>query len=114
MVYVFGEVVEQGFHTIPPFGMTLLQLLARSRGMDTIDAQTRSLYLARPRGDRVVVYEIHFGDLLRAPEVALYEGDRVFVPPTGLSKWNRWWRQAIPFTTAVRAVYRPEAGDPLF
>jgi len=114
MVYIFGAVQQQGIYQIPPYGMTLLQLIGRARGTNPVDAQQRSFYLARPRGSEVTVYEVNMSDLLVGPEVPLFEGDRVFIAPTGLAKWNQWWRQALPFTQAVRAVYRPTAVDNFF
>jgi len=107
LVYVFGSVQIQGVYQIPPFGMSLLQLIGRARGHDELVAQQRKFYLARPRGSDVTVYEVSMADLLSGPEVPIFEGDRVFVPPTGLAKWSQWWRQAVPVSQAVRAVYRP-------
>lgn len=114
VVYIFGEVQAAGVYQVPPYGMTLLQLIGRARGADTIDAQQRRFFLARPRGTQVTVYEVDMGDLLRGPEVPLFEGDRVFIPPTGLAKWNRWWRQALPITQAVRVVYRTTPTESFF
>jgi len=98
-VYVFGEVHRQGLYPIPNKGLTLLEALARAHGLDTVTASHGSIYLIRPREEKFVSYRVSFAEALQHPDVQLANGDRIFVPATGLTRWDRFWRQAIPFTT---------------
>ncbi len=105
-VYVFGEVNRQGVLPIPAGGLTLLEALGKAGGPDFVTARSRSILLLRPRQADVVAYQIELGQLLEGPKIPLVDGDRLFIPPTRLTRWNRWWRQAIPFgaTQVVRVV----------
>ena len=102
-VYVFGEVVNQGAIPIPETGMTLLRALADAGGHRTT-AKTKTIYLAQQRGNSFAVHQLALEDLLINPDIPLQDGDRIFIPPTDLTRWSRWWFQALPFNFAVRAV----------
>ena len=102
-VYVFGEVMRQGAITIPESGMTLLRALAEAGGQKQT-AKTKTIYLAQQRGNSFAIHELDFAEIMVNPEITLQDGDRVFIPPTDLERWNRWWYQALPFNFAVRTV----------
>jgi polysaccharide export outer membrane protein len=106
MVFVFGEVLEQGAYPIPPGGMTLLTALSSAGGHNPLTAKVKEIYVARWSEDAPVVYRVDLGDVLQGPEVPLVAGDRIFVPPTNLARWGRWWRQAIPLGNFDRAIQR--------
>lgn len=96
MVYVFGEVRRQGAYPIPPEGMDILHALGQAGGFGET-AMTRRFFLVRPQGSAAPqVYQLDFGRVMEAPSVALADGDRLFMPPTALSRWNSFWRQALP------------------
>ncbi len=98
-VYVFGEVSRQGAFPIPEQGMTLLNALGEARGVDTGSYKTGGIFLMRRRGRNFVVYKLKMADILQGPEILMAAGDRVFVALSGLDRWERWWRKALPFTT---------------
>jgi polysaccharide export outer membrane protein len=96
MVYVFGEVRQQGAYPIPPEGMDILGAIAKAGGFRE-EAMTRRFFLVRPQGGTAPeVYQLDFGRILEAPAVELADGDRLFLPPTALSRWNKFWRQVLP------------------
>jgi len=96
VIYVFGEVANQGVFQIPSQGKDVLAALAEAGGPDVITGRVSKFYLIRPSNTGRTVYEIDMGDLLVGPAIALVDGDRLFVPPTSLATWNRWWRQFLP------------------
>ena len=98
VVYVFGEVGEQGVYIIPPQGMTLLDALGLASGLDNITAQAESIYVMRqsPDESEPATYQITLVELFENPDIKMSNGDRIFVAPSDLSRWDRWWRQAIP------------------
>lgn len=97
MVYVFGEVTRQGAFAIPRQGMTLLAALGGTFGFKTDQAKTRGIFLIRRVGSDFVSYKLDLSELLHGPDIQLAAGDRVFVPMTGLEKWDIWWEKAFPF-----------------
>jgi polysaccharide export outer membrane protein len=98
VVYVFGEVGAQGVYIIPPQGMTLLDALGLASGPDNITAQVEAIYIMRqaPGTTEPATYQITLVELFENPDIELSNGDRIFVAPSDLSRWDRWWRQAIP------------------
>lgn len=103
VVYVFGEVLKQGVFQIPRDGKDVLAALAEAGGADSVTGRARKFYLIRPSSAGRTVYELDMSDLLMGPEIPLVDGDRLFVPPTSLATWNRWWRQFLP-TVLYRGV----------
>jgi polysaccharide export outer membrane protein len=104
VVYVFGEVVHQGTYPIPIQGMTLLEALGRANGPISYDYQTGGIFLIRNEQNDLVVYKLGMAEILQGPSLTLTNGDRVFVALSGLSRWDRFWRKALPvgiFRTTV-------------
>ncbi|MEK8051142.1 polysaccharide biosynthesis/export family protein [Ideonella sp. DXS22W] len=97
VVYVFGEVSNPGLYPIPTQGLTVLQALAQAKGPLVPQADQRALVLLRA-GDAAepAIYRFSLEEALAAPEIALLPGDRLFVPATGLTDWERTLRQAVP------------------
>ncbi len=98
VVYVFGEVGVQGVYVIPPQGLTLLDALGLASGLDNITAQAESIFVMRqaPDESEPATYQITLVELFENPDIKMSNGDRIFVAPSDLSRWDRWWRQAIP------------------
>ncbi len=108
LVYVFGEVGLQGAIPIPPKGLALVEALAIARGPDVITANAGKLFLMRQAGPEATVYQFTLDEALRSPDLQLRPGDRIYVPPTMIAQWDRFWRQALPFfTTAASATNVP-------
>ncbi|HET9651748.1 MAG TPA: polysaccharide biosynthesis/export family protein [Usitatibacter sp.] len=96
MFYVFGEVVSQGGFPLPPTGMSLMQALATSKGPQMITADMQSIYLVRAAQDPPVVYRMTLAQIMGNRDLAVAPGDRIFVPPTGLTNWDRTMQQLLP------------------
>ncbi len=110
LVYVFGEVQNQGAYPIPAEGMDLLEALAAASGYNVVTARTRKFYLVRPEdpGDPTI-FELDLGQIIGGPTIVLRDGDRIFVPPTSLANWNRFWRLVLPtsvYATTSRELVR--------
>lgn len=105
VIYIFGEVAAPGIHTIPSTGLSLLDALGISGGPDVITANYNSVYLLRPSAKaKPTIYKLKLRDILKAEPLALHAQDRIFVPPSRLSRWSRSWQQALPFFSAGSAV----------
>lgn len=94
--YVFGEVVNPGSFPIPLNGVTLLQALALAKGPVAPNANQQSIFLVRPNSDQPRIYRLSMQEIIASREVPLVPGDRLFVPATGLTDWERTFRQAVP------------------
>ncbi len=77
-------------------GQELLEVLAEAGGLIHATSRSEAFYLVRPAADSTAVFELSFSELLVGEPVWVQDGDRIFIPPTKLARWNRWWRQAIP------------------
>jgi len=81
VVYIFGEVVQQGAYSIPAEGMTLLEALGQAQG---ITPKAGAIFLTRPAGGGHVTHKLKLADLLQGPEIQLVSGDRIYVAWVGL------------------------------
>lgn len=97
-VYVFGEVVRQGAHPIPQQGMSILDALAAAGGPEPMTAKTDALYLLRLPAEgeaKATVYQLELAEVLGRPDLRMAAGDRLFVPPNSLAKFERTWKQFV-------------------
>ncbi len=81
MVYVFGEVVEQGAYAIPVEGMTILDALGQARG---VTPKAGAIFLTRQTSGGPVTHKMKLAELLQGPEIQLVAGDRIYVAWIGL------------------------------
>lgn len=105
VLYVFGEVGTQGAIPIPPEGITLLQALAIAKGPQMPTADMETIYLVRPGREAPLVYRLSLQQIMSTRDVAMAVGDRVFVPPTKLTDWDRTMRQLLPILSSSAVVY---------
>jgi len=104
-VHVFGEVRTQGTFPVPADGLTLLDALGLAEGPITDTAAVKEIYLMRvAQAETPVTYRISLAELFQGPPVPLAADDRIYVAPRSISRWDSWWRQAIPITISARAV----------
>ncbi|NOS87933.1 MAG: polysaccharide export protein [Methylococcaceae bacterium] len=97
-VFVLGEVHQPGVFRLTP-QMSFMDALAQAGGV-TKDGNTHDLHLIRPSSD--VNMQIDLSDLL-APKkdlnVAINEGDIIYVPRHNVSKIGYMLQQINPFST---------------
>ncbi|MGE5095048.1 MAG: polysaccharide biosynthesis/export family protein, partial [Betaproteobacteria bacterium] len=104
--YVFGEVVTQGGFPLPPTGMTLMQALAAAKGPQMVTADMQSIYLVRAAQEPVVIYKLTLAQIMGNRDLPVAAGDRIFVPPTGLTNWDRTLQQILPGFGATIVTYK--------
>jgi polysaccharide export outer membrane protein len=81
MVYVFGEVEQQGSFAIPTEGMTILDALGQAQG---VTPKAGAIFLTRPTRGGPVTHKLKLAELLQGPEIQLVAGDRIYVAWIGL------------------------------
>jgi len=103
--YVLGEVVLQGSYPIPPNGVTLAQALTAARGTIMPTADMQAIYLVRTNDTESKIYQVTLEQIIAGQDIAIRPGDRLFVPPTMLTNWDRTWRQILPFFSGALVYY---------
>jgi polysaccharide export outer membrane protein len=102
--YVFGEVFNPGSFPIPSGGVTLLQALAQAKGPVAPNANQQSIFLVRPGSEQPRIYRLSLEQIIATRDLPLVPGDRLFVPSTGLTDWERTLRQALPILGAGSVI----------
>jgi len=98
-VFVFGEVREPK-HTLMTHGrMNLAEALSKAGGIDESQANPSRIYVIRGSIERPLVYQLNAASadaMLLATAFDLQKQDVVYVPPTGVARWNRVVSQILP------------------
>jgi len=98
-VYVLGEVNRPAAVPMRAGRMTLSEAIAAAGGFNEITAYKRAIKVIRGGLANPQVYTINYEDILhgrRADMAFLRNGDIVFVPAGGLTKWDRVLGQLLP------------------
>ena len=100
--YIFGEVGTQGVFQIPPGGVSLIQALALARGPVPVTANMESIFLVRgSETNEPIVYQVSLKEVMENRDIPILPGDRLFMPPTALTQWDRTMRQLLPVFGSV-------------
>ena len=109
IAYIMGQVRQPGPMLLRS-PMTILEAIARSGGL-TLDGDPSRVYLVRPEGDKSIVYEIDTnlwverGDM--RSNLVLREGDLVYVPERGVSRFHYYLTHLLPTLTVVDFAAAP-------
>ncbi|WP_367103870.1 polysaccharide biosynthesis/export family protein [uncultured Psychrobacter sp.] len=110
-VYTLGEfgVVEP--IVIPEQGITLAQVLSRSRGLNSATADAAKVYIVRdnPGYPYTTIYHANLQSvtsLALANRFEMQSNDIIYVDPTGLARWNRIISALLPSTSAINSISR--------
>ena len=108
-VYVVGEVRSPQAITFKTTDMSLTQALGRAGGLDQITSSGGSVYVIRGMQSLKkipgTVYHLNAKSPVAfalADEFRLLPGDVVFVGPAGITRWNRFVNQLLPFSGILR------------
>lgn len=108
-VYVLGEFGQIEPVPILEQGLSLAQVLGRSKGLNSATANAAKVYVVRdnPNYQRTNIY---YADMQSLTSLALANrfemqpNDILYVDPTGLTRWNRVISALLPSTSAIRSV----------
>jgi polysaccharide export outer membrane protein len=108
MVHVLGEVARPGAVSYVR-GATALGAIQAAGGYHAATADLEDVRVIRDRMGQRTAYALDLEEVLSgdAPDAWLIPGDVVYVPPRLLTRWNRWWRQAFPWSDPVDAPPPP-------
>ena len=108
-VYVVGEVTKPQAINFKTTDMTLTQALGRAGGLDPTTSKASAVYVIRgmqamPQTPGTV-YHLNASSpvaFVLADRFLLQPGDVVFVGPAGITRWNRFMTQLLPFSGLIR------------
>lgn len=117
-VYVIGEVSKPQAINFKTTTMTLTQALGRAGGLDPNTSSGGSVYVIRgmqamPRAPGTV-YHLNARSpvaFVLADGFHLLPGDVVFVGPAGITRWNRFVSQLLPFSGILRNAAGTNLGN---
>lgn len=109
ILHVLGEVKSPGTVSFVR-GATVLAAVQAAGGVRTGTADLTAVRVVRHRTTRPKVYQIDLEAVLAGEirDMWLVPGDSVLVPPRLLTRWNRWWRQAFPWSDGVDGIDAPK------
>ncbi len=108
-VYVVGEVIKPQAINFKTTDMSLTQALGRAGGLDPTTSKASAVYVIR--GMKAMpqtpgtVYHLNASSpvaFVLADRFLLQPGDVVFVGPAGITRWNRFVTQLLPFSGLLR------------
>jgi polysaccharide export outer membrane protein len=98
-VYVLGEVNNAAAVPMRTGRLRLSEAIALAGGFNELTAYKRSIKVVRGALSNPQVFTVDYTEILRGekPDVAfLQSGDLVYVPSSGLTKWDRVLGQLLP------------------
>jgi len=117
-IYVVGEVVNPQAITFKTTDVTLTQALGRAGGLNQAFASGSAVYVIRGSEDMkktpAAVYHLNAKSPVAfalADQFRLQPGDVVFVGAAGITRWNRFVTQLLPFTGIIRNATTSNLGN---
>lgn len=107
-VYVVGEADEPQAITFKTTDITLTQALGRAGGLDPVTSKGRAVYVIRGMDDQGNPASVFNLDATSPAAYAiasrfnLRPGDVVWIGPAGITRWNRYITQLLPFSGLIR------------
>ena len=104
-VYVLGEVRKPGVFAMGSEPLRLIDAISMAGGLDLVTAKKGNILLVRGGYVDPTVYKLDLSDVmsLTGTETIMEPGDRVYATATGLTNWNRFMVQLLPFLQAGQA-----------
>ena len=109
-IHVFGEASAPGTY-FPDMNYSLTELIS-SIGLNQLSANAKKVYVIREKFEtflEVDVFQLYIRNpvhLIAGRKFIVKKGDIIFIPPTGITKWNRTISLLLPQTSLFNS-YRP-------
>ena len=112
-VFVVGEVMQPGAFDFRTGSISLSQALGRARGLAQTTANGNAVYVIRGSKDLETTPSAIYHLEAKSPaafavasQFELLPGDVVFVGSAGITRWNRFVTQLLPFSGIISNVAR--------
>lgn len=110
-IFVVGEVNLPGAYSFRTGDISLSQALGRARGLSQTTAKGDAVYVIRGSHDLQqhpsMVYQLEARSpaaFATASQFQVQPGDVVFVGAAGVTRWNRFINQLLPFTSIIASA----------
>lgn len=110
-MYVVGEVVNPMAINFKTSDLSLTQALGRAGGLNPLSAKGKAVYVIRGSKDLEQAPSKVFSLNARSPaafaladQFKVQPGDVVFVGPAGVTRWNRFLTQLLPFSGLINTA----------
>ncbi|MBD8643459.1 polysaccharide biosynthesis/export family protein [Stenotrophomonas sp. CFBP 13724] len=114
-IFVVGEVNLPGAYSFRTGDVSLNQALGRARGLTQATANGNAVYVIRGSHDLIAEPSMVYQLEARSPtafavgsQFMLQPGDVVFIGAAGVTRWNRFVNQLLPFTSILYTAARTE------
>jgi polysaccharide export outer membrane protein len=108
-IYVVGEVTKPQSMSFRTTNLSLTQALGRAGGLEQSTSNASAVYVIRGSEDMkttpATVYHLNIKSpaaYALADQFMLHPGDVVFVGAAGITRWNRFVNQLLPFSGILR------------
>lgn len=115
-IFVVGEVGLPGAYSFRTADISLNQAIGRARGLTQATANGNAVYVIRGAKDLQQTPSMVYHLEARSPtafavssQFNLQPGDVVFVGAAGVTRWNRFVNQLLPFTNILYTAARTES-----
>lgn len=98
-VQVIGEVVKPGIVPITDKPLSIMEAINQSGGVNSVTANTKQIFVLYEKGDQIYIDWFDAQQpisVLAADKFYLHNNVIIYVPPAGVSAWNRVISQVIP------------------
>ena len=109
--YVVGEVVKPMAINFKTSDLSLTQALGRAGGLNPLSSKGKAVYVIRGVRDLEQAPSKVFSLDARSPaafaladQFMVKPGDVVFVGPAGVTRWNRFFSQLLPFSGLINSA----------
>ena len=103
-VYVLGEVLRPAAVPIRTGKITVAEAIAEAGGFNEITAYKSAIKIIRGSLYNPEVYTLNFKEVIKGKQAdlaVLKPGDIVYVPSSGLTKWDRVLGQILPSLSRI-------------
>lgn len=115
-IFVVGEVTQPGAFSFRTSDISLNQAIGRARGLTQATSNGNAVYIIRGSKDLQKAPSVIYHLEARSPtafavgsQFMLQPGDVVFVGAAGVTRWNRFVNQLLPFTNILYTAARTES-----
>ena len=106
-VQVIGEVVKPGIVPITDKPMSVMQAINESGGVNSVTANTQQIFVLYEKNNQIVIdwFDAQLPTSIIAADRFYLQGNVIiYVPPAGVSSWNRVISQLVPTLGSAGSV----------
>lgn len=111
-VQIVGEVTKPGLVPITDKPLSVMEAINASGGVNSFTANTRQIFILYEKAEKIYIYWFDAqnpASIIAANKFFLQNNVIVYVPPAGVSAWNRVISQILPITSGATSTVQTVA-----